>query len=316
MDHFRGGFWEVAMRGHQVLDTTRFSGCIRSTRGGIEVDGRRVPLEEVAVLLVGNRTSLSGGALTMLAKYDVIVLNCDWRGIPDLVAYGWSDNSLIARRHRAQADLSLPRRKAAWQAIVRAKITGQRRNLEVVGASGADKLRRLAKDVRSGDPHNHEAQAARLYWSEYFDDVTFRRVPGARDNLNSMLNYGYTILRGFIIAAVCEAGLSPTLGLWHRSRNNTFALADDLIEPFRPAVDHCVRAIGLGGDLNDSAVKKALVAVASEPLGRSGQTVSTAAYDLASTLARYSEGKLEKLVVPRWRPPASDVATGPEPPNG
>lgn len=72
--------------GRQVIDATRLDGAITSVPGGVAVGGTRVPLEDVAVLLMGSATTISGGALTKLARYQVIVLNCDWRGVPDLVA--------------------------------------------------------------------------------------------------------------------------------------------------------------------------------------------------------------------------------------
>ena len=57
--------------------------------------------------------------------------------------------------------------------------------------------------------------------------------------------------------AVVAAGLHPTIGINHAHRGNAFALADDLVEPFRPLVDALVvsmTAEGLetrqaGGDL-------------------------------------------------------------------
>jgi len=290
------------VRSRQVIDATRMEGAITSSRGGIEIQGNRIPLEEVAVILLGNRATISGGALSMLARYDVIVLNCDWRGVPDLVGYAWIDNSRVATRHRRQAELSLPRRKSAWQMIVKSKILGQQRNLELAGVEQSKRLDVLRREVRSGDPANCEAQAARIYWETYFAPEEFKRVPGAQDRINSLLNYGYTVMRGFVIQAICVAGLWPTYGIWHRNRSNTFALADDLIEPFRPAVDFCVKHLGDGADLDDSSVKRKLVAVTSSPMDRTGATIATRIYELAAALALYIEGERDSLDPPAWLP--------------
>ena len=231
------------MRGRRVIDATGLDGPIRSIRGGITVGGTRVPLDDVGVLLLGSTATVSGGALTLLARYDVVVLNCMWNGVPDGVFYGWSDNSRIAARHRAQADLSIPRQKSAWQEIVKAKIRGQANACAAAGIIEAGHLRGIAKQVRSGDTTNCEAHAARVFWQAYFGAAeSFRRVPGGADRVNAMLNYGYTVLRGFVIQAVCAAGLSPTLAIWHRHRANTFALADDLIERTRLIPRHGQRS--------------------------------------------------------------------------
>ncbi len=294
------------MRSRQVIDALNYQDTITTARGGLVIHGERVPLEDVGVLLIGNRTTISGGVMSMLAKYDVTLLNADWRGVPDFVGNPWSKNSRVASRHRAQAELSLPRRKSSWQAIVRAKIEGQAFNLEQVGSSASTRLKVLSSQVRSGDPENIEGQAARIYWNSIFDDARFRRVPGANDHYNAMLNYGYTVLRGFVIRAICEAGLSPTLGIWHRHRSNAFCLADDLIEPFRPAVDATVLGLLDSDGLEDRAVKHKLVNVTNLPMQASGDTVLTGLYTLAQDLALYVEGNKAKLSVPTWQTPFMD----------
>ena len=52
-----------------------------------------------------------------------------------------------------------------------------------------------------------------------------------------MLNYGYAVLRAIVARALCASGLHPSLGVHHHNRYDTFCLADDLMEPFRPLVD-------------------------------------------------------------------------------
>lgn len=292
--------------GHQVIDATQLEGRISATTGGLVISNNRVPLEDVAVLLLGNAASVTGGALTLLARYDVVLLNCDWRGVPDSVAYGWSRNSRVATRHRAQAELSEPRRKSAWQAIVRAKILGQQRNLEAANHIAALRLAEIRKSVRSGDPSNCEAQAARVYWNSLFESETFARIPGGEDRTNSLLNYGYAVLRGFVIQAVVAAGLWPTYGIWHRNRSNTFVLADDLIEPFRPAVDFCVLTMASDLSVNDKPAKKELVGVPSRQMGKEGSTVLTSIRDFSSQLAMYLEGERDYLAPPTWAPVDAD----------
>lgn len=57
---------------------------------------------------------------------------------------------------------------------------------------------------------------------------------------NGFLNYGYSILRAYTARAIMDAGLLPSIGLFHRSYYNSFTLADDLMEPYRPFVDETV----------------------------------------------------------------------------
>jgi CRISPR/Cas system-associated endonuclease Cas1 len=69
----------------------------------------------------------------------------------------------------------------------------------------------------------------------------FHRDKDGGDRINSLLNYGYGILRGHGMRAVIGAGLIPSLGCFHSHRANPFNLVEDLIEPFRPMVDDVVR---------------------------------------------------------------------------
>ncbi len=113
----------------------------------------------------------------------------------------------------------------------------------------------LAKKVRSGDPENIEAQAARRYWPLLFG-TEFRR-DSDHPGTNSLLNYGYAILRGGTARAVASAGLHPTLGLKHSNRGNPMCLVDDLMEPFRPLVDILVHRMVREGGWRSIAMRSA-----------------------------------------------------------
>ena len=118
----------------------------------------------------------------------------------------------------------------------------------------------LARKVRSGDPENVEAQAARRYWKTLFGKG-FSRDQNA-DGANALLNYGYTVLRAIVARAICASGLHPTIGIFHSNRANAFALADDLMEPYRPLVDQIVvNLVNSGVNNVSSEAKQALTSI-------------------------------------------------------
>jgi CRISPR-associated protein Cas1 len=57
---------------------------------------------------------------------------------------------------------------------------------------------------------------------------------------NGLLNYGYAILRAITARALISSGLLPSIGIFHSNKYNAFTLADDIMEPYRPFVDHIV----------------------------------------------------------------------------
>lgn len=87
--------------------------------------------------------------------------------------------------------------------------------------------------ITSFNADYNEALSAKEYFSHYHDGLN-RRVD---DPINSRLNYGYAVVRGYIARTLVATGFHPTFGLHHDSQLNSFNLADDLIEPFRAIVD-------------------------------------------------------------------------------
>jgi CRISPR-associated endonuclease cas1, NMENI subtype len=294
----------------RVVDLCAFEGDLRAVRGGVAVcpdEGAStvLPVAELAVVLVGMKVSLSAAVLHRLAEADVAVLFCDWRGIPEGGCYSWSDHGRVAARHRAQAEVSLPRKKNAWARLVRAKIEGQASVLENLKIRGGGELLALADQVRSGDPGNIEAQAARLYWSRTLGRGVGRQPSaGQLIGANACLDYGYSVLRGHLMRAVLAAGLAPALGVFHRGRGNAFALADDLIEPFRPAIDEVALRLPDTASPSDREVKQLLVAAASQRFDGGGHGIPAVAEGLAQSFGRYVEGDVDRLQVLSWQGPS------------
>ncbi len=215
-----------------------------------------------AVVLAHPQCSITQPAIAALMEAGVPLLVCDASFLPSGLMLPLQANSLHTQRIRAQIDAGLPLKKRLWAHIVKAKIRAQASALRGLHDDDGG-LTALASTVRSGDPKNVEAYAAQRYWPLLFRDPEFRRRFEAPDE-NALLNYGYSILRASIARAVCAAGLHPAIGLHHRARGNSFCLADDLMEPYRPLVDAEVAQItgeyGREAPL-DSGAKRRLIAL-------------------------------------------------------
>jgi len=94
----------------------------------------------------------------------------------------------------------------------------------------------------------YEAEAAKKYWNlikillaDDVPDYPGRIRKGAKDLVNSLLNYGYGFLYRQVWKAVISAGLNPKISFLHSTKENEPALVFDLVEEFRPqAVDRVV----------------------------------------------------------------------------
>ncbi|MFN8710057.1 MAG: type II CRISPR-associated endonuclease Cas1 [Planctomyces sp.] len=204
-----------------------------------------VPLEDIAVLVVAHpQVSYTQAVLSDLVGNGGAFVTCDEKRMPNGMLLPLDTHSTQTARFHLQFELPLPRRKRLWQQVVQSKIAMQA--MLLVEQTGCDYgLTPLIGQVRSGDPSNVEARAARRYWPALFGNE-FRRDRGAED-VNAMLNYGYAILRAAMARAVCASGLHPSVGLHHHNKYNSWCLADDLMEPFRPCVDRAVYRLSIGG---------------------------------------------------------------------
>ncbi len=58
-----------------------------------------------------------------------------------------------------------------------------------------------------------------------------------KQSIQSIVYYGYAVVRSAIARKLVATGFHPTFGIHHDSQLNAFNLADDLIEPYRAIVD-------------------------------------------------------------------------------
>lgn len=260
-----------------------------------------IPCEDVGVVVVDNpAASYSHAALAELARSDAVVVVCGRDHLPAAVLLPLADHSQITWRIADQVAVSRPRKKRLWQQLVRAKIRAQAANVPTDWPAHA-KLLDLARQVRSGDPANVEAQAARVYWDNWLPETDFRRDPDL-GGLNAMLNYGYAVVRAAVARALIAAGLLPALGLFHSNRANAFCLADDLVEPLRPLVDDRARELFRQGyeELSQEAKARMLEILSdSARLGRRRGPLMVCLHRMAASLVRCYAGEAKRLEIPR-----------------
>jgi CRISPR-associated protein Cas1 len=264
----------------------------------------RIALDDIhSVIIHAYGTTWSANLVAALAERGAPIVFCGANHSPIAITLPLDGHHVQNARFRAQWEASTPLMKQLWRRIVSAKIVMQGSLLTARGVDGANAFPLIAARVKSGDSENLEAQAARRYWpllmgSEFRRD---RDTPGA----NALLNYGYAVMRATVARAVVAAGLHPTIGIQHANRGNSLALADDLIEPFRPLVDAVVVSmLGAGIETLTPASKRYFARLIAFDLRIDGDAspVSLAAVKLAQSLARAFETGRPTLQI--FTPPA------------
>jgi CRISPR-associated protein Cas1 len=200
-----------------------------------------IPIEDIGFLLIDNsETYLSINAMNLLVENNAAVIICGKNHLPNGMFLNLNSHHVQQEIFKKQLEASVPLKKQLWQQTVMEKISNQGILLKRISGSN-NPLQTYSQKVLSGDTSNMEAAAASYYWKALFE-INFKRNRFG-DYPNNFLNYGYAILRAAVARALAASGLLNTLGIHHKNRYNAFALADDIMEPFRPLVDEKVMEI-------------------------------------------------------------------------
>lgn len=214
----------------------------------------RIALDDILAIIVHSHgVTYSNSVLCELAERGGIVVLCGPNHFP--IAYLGAINGHYSQAGRIsdQLNTKLPLKKNLWRLIVQHKISMQAAVLNA-HQKNSSRLEMFVRNVKSGDTTNIEAQAARIYWPLLMGS-DFKRDQ-QKMGINSLLNYGYTILRATVARSIIASGLHPSVGVHHSNRVNSFVLADDLVEPFRPLVDYIVRSLIANGESDLSGTVK------------------------------------------------------------
>lgn len=195
------------------------------------------PLEDVNCVMIENlNTTITTYTLSKFSEYGILVYICDQNHLPSGVVLPFCEHYRTLSQFNYQMELSKPLQKQLWQSVIKNKINNQNEVLNYCGIY--DKLKNLQDSVLSGDSSNNEAKASLIYFKELFGRGFVRRDG---NSINSFLNYGYSIIRGFVARSIVVHGLTPFIGIFHSNNYNQFNLADDLMEIFRPLADLFVK---------------------------------------------------------------------------
>ena len=207
-----------------------------------------IPIEDIGVLVLeAYQMTLSLNLISRLLDNNVALITCDNKKMPQGMLLNLEGNHIQQIRFQDQIKASLPLKKQLWAQTVKQKIYNQGRLLVKLGLSNQTtqnlplKMAQWRHAVRSDDPDNFEGRAAAFFWrtlfKNHFPDFTRERGGSPPNNL---LNYGYAILRALTARSLTASGLLPTFGIHHHNKYNAYALADDVMEPYRPFVDEIV----------------------------------------------------------------------------
>lgn len=266
-----------------------------------EIRESTIPIEDIGFLVIDNpEIYLSIPAMNLLIENNTSVIICGNNHLPNGMFLNLNSHHIQQEIFKNQIDASVPLKKQLWQQTIVEKITNQGILLEQI-TGNKNSFPFLASKVLSGDSSNMEGVAANQYWKSFFE-IKFKRERFG-DYPNNFLNYGYAILRAATARALSGSGLLNTLGIHHKSKYNAFALADDIMEPFRPIVDEKVYEIMQKFDEQElnTAIKSELLQILTRTVYFKDEKspLMVALQKTASSLQQCYTGSRKKIKYPK-----------------
>lgn len=217
-----------------------------------------IPLEDIQIVIcIGAKIRFSTMGLSELAKEGIVIVNFGKKHELESIIEPYYPNARHAKMLFEQIEMEDVFKKKHWDRIVKVKISNQAKNLAVLGLEGFERISSFEQFVQNGDKDNIEALAASEYFQFYHKGLNRR----TDDPVNSALNYGYAIIRSYIIKALITTGFHCALGIHHHNDYNSFNLADDMIEPWRAMVDQMAYRMTNNDILLNSKERKEIIEV-------------------------------------------------------
>ena len=199
---------------------------------------KTIHLSEISTIIIDNTAvTLTSYLISELLDRKIKLVFCDHQRNPQgevLPYYGCHNSS---KKIQEQLNWDSQYAGIIWTRIIYEKIMNQANLLKEIESDRYKLLYNYLDQLTILDETNREGHSAKIYFNTLFG-MDFSRE---QDNdINIMLNYGYSILLSQFNKEIVSNGCLTQLGIKHKNEFNPFNLSSDLMEPFRPIVDRLV----------------------------------------------------------------------------
>lgn len=199
---------------------------------------KTIHLSEISTIIIDNTAvTLTSYLVSELLDRKIKLVFCDHQRNPQgevLPYYGCHNSS---KKIQEQLNWDCQYAGIIWTRIIYEKIMNQANLLKEIESDRYKLLYNYLDQLTILDETNREGHSAKIYFNTLFG-MDFSRE---QDNdINIMLNYGYSILLSQFNKEIIANGCLTQLGIKHKNEFNPFNLSSDLMEPFRPIVDKLV----------------------------------------------------------------------------
>lgn len=282
----------LSIRNGQIIIVSKSSGEIAS-----------INPDDIGIIIFDNKEIVySHTVMQKLIENNIAIIFCNDKHLPIGMYLNFDANYSQTVSINNQIELSQAKKDRIWKFLIKQKITNQAILLEINNFDNFKLLKNHSTQVKNGDSTNREAVSAKAYWKCLFGNQFKREREGSYPN--NLLNYGYAILRGITAKSLSGSGLLPMIGIHHHNQYNSFCLADDIMEPYRPFIDKMVyEFVNNFSEINEinTGFKKYILKIAVEDVQMNEliRPLAIALTYTTSSLAKYINGDVEELNLPR-----------------
>ncbi|MFP4052222.1 MAG: CRISPR-associated endonuclease Cas1 [Petrotogales bacterium] len=204
----------------------------------------KISPKELEQLILFDEGKITCGAIRYLYREDVDVVFVDEKHNQFLRIVDGEENPL-SDLWIEQMELGRKEKLRLISEILRASFYNKSRLLSQFGLEVGDLKERILKldesessDILRGKEgefsKRYFSKIKKLIGSEFEFEKREKNPPP--DPINSMLSYGYTVLKSRIQYSLLRAGLNPYIGILHESYRDRPALSFDMMEIFRSVI--------------------------------------------------------------------------------
>ncbi len=266
----------------------------------IKNDSILLPISDIQILVIDNyQSTMSVPLINKLTENNVCTIICGVDHLPKSYILPMNGHFSSSGNIMKQIQWDSLRKAQLHSQIIKNKILNQIEILKMNEKrfSVIKKLYEFVETVELGDQTNREGLAAKMYFRELFgqDFIRFET-----DVVNAGLNYGYAIFRSLITSIIAAKGYLANIGIFHKGKQNMFNLSDDIIEVFRPIVDHYVYNEMMEDILFKQEHREALIQLANKKIivDDRKQTISNAIGFYLDSVFKFLNGETEDILYP------------------
>ena len=217
---------------------------------------KRIDIDNI--IIYGKSGNLTLEAIRWLIKHNVQITILDWNGKLLTTILPSESNNVKIKFAQYHAFEDQEARLEIAKKFIEAKFDKSKTALDFLNQrfpeikfNVSEELIKLGKVKNIKELMGVEGGLAWKYWNEFSKAIPkeydfcsridqYRRPLGSGDMVNTMLNYGYSLLESECLRAINSVGLDAHVGFLHEMTPSKNSLAYDLQEPFRVLVDLAV----------------------------------------------------------------------------